>query len=199
MEKFLGETEQIPPMVSAIKVNGKKLYEYARAGIEVKRAPRPIVVHSFTLLSFSGEEAEVRAKVSRGTYIRTLLSDLCGEAGVIGSMSAFLREKSGIFTLENAVRLETLERLSPAERTALLLPTETLFESYPAFTLPPFFDRLITNGCTVDTAKLGLSGFPAGQRLRLYRENVFIALGEIREHDGVKGLCAVKQFPPDAD
>ena len=95
---FLGLYHQIPPMYSAVKVNGKKLYEYARAGMVVERKARPVFVHFFDLLSFGEGEAVFRIGVSKGTYIRTLLTDLCDRIGVLGAMSALEREKSGSFS-----------------------------------------------------------------------------------------------------
>ena len=195
---FVGAYDQIPPMISAVKVNGKKLYEYARLGQTVERKPRRVFVYSFTLLSFDGERAELRAEVSRGTYIRTLLTDLCGKMGVLGAMSALEREKSGIFTLESAVSLSELEEMNGEEREALLLPTEDLFLSYPALHLPAFYDRLVANGCAVLTEKLSLSG-TVGDRFRLCRDDAFYALASIVEENGKKKLKKIKNFAPDGE
>ncbi len=199
MTSFLGEYQQIPPMVSAIKVGGKKLYEYAREGKTVERKARPVLIHSFTLLSFSREEASFRAEVSKGTYIRTLLTDLCEKVGVLGAMSALEREKSGIFQVRDAICLSQLEEMAPEERQSLLLPTEQLFESHDSFHLPPFFDRLVANGCAVSTEKLGLSHKEVSCRLRLYQRGVFFALGEIVEEEGEKKLKKIKNFLPDGE
>lgn len=197
MEAFSGEYMQTPPMVSAVKVGGKKLYEYAREGIEIPRAARRVFVHRFELLSFSSEEAEFRAEVSKGTYIRTLLTDLCRKVGVLGAMSALEREKSGMFTLSDAVTLKELEAFSAAEREALLVPTERLFESHSVFHLPLFFDRLVANGCAVSVKKLKLEHVPAGERFRLYRDGAFFALGEVKEYEDGKKLVKIKNFPSD--
>ncbi|MBR7165320.1 MAG: tRNA pseudouridine(55) synthase TruB [Clostridia bacterium] len=199
MKEFLGAYQQIPPMVSAVKVDGKKLYEYARAGITVERKPRPVTVHSFELLSFSENEAEFRAKVSRGTYIRTLLVDLCAKLGVLGAMSALEREESAGLGLDTAVTLSCLEKMEGEERKKWLLPTEWLFRAHPVFELPPFFDRLVANGCAVNVEKLGLDSAAAGSRYRLYQNGVFFAVGEIREEEGAKKLFKIKNFPPDGE
>jgi tRNA pseudouridine55 synthase len=194
MSEMVGEYWQIPPMVSAIKVNGKKLYEYARDGVTVPREPRRMEIRSLELLSFSREEACIRAEVSKGTYIRTLLCDLCEKNGVLGTMSALTREKSGIFSLENTVTLETLEQMSLAERESILLPTEQIFDAHPIFELPDFFDALVANGCAVALRKLKKRG-EKGQRFRLYRNGSFFALGEIVEAEGELCLRAIKHFP----
>lgn len=196
MESFLGEYMQIPPMVSAVKVGGKKLYEYARQGITVERKPRKMHIFSLELLSFDGMEAEIRAEVSKGTYIRTLIVDLCEKMGVLGTMSSLEREKSGGFTLEDAVPISHLEKLTLEERANLLIPTERLFVKYPLVSLPSFFARLILNGCAVEINKLGISETKEHTFYRLYRENVFFAIGETLLCDGklcLKKTCAFLQ------
>ena len=189
---FPEEYLQTAPSYSAVKVNGKKLYEYARLGVEVERPRRQVKIYSLTLLSFSGSEAELSVSCSKGTYIRTLLCDLCRNAGVLGSMSALCREKSGGFLLEEALRLEELEKMSPSEREEALLPTERLFAEYPVLAPAPFFARLIQNGCAVKAEKCGLTGAEkAGSRYRLYNECGFFALGELR--DDPEGLLLFKR------
>ncbi len=194
----LGSSQQIPPMISAVKVGGKKLYEYAREGKIVEREPRDIFVHEISLLSFSREEATVRARVSKGTYIRTLLVDLCQSVGVLGAMSALEREKSGMFSLEQSVKLEEIESLTGEEREALLLPTEDLFSAFPIYELPPFFDRLILNGCAVSAQKMGLVA-QEGQRFRLSLKGDFLALGQIVREKGEMALKKIKDFPKDGE
>ena len=191
-----GDSMQIPPMVSAVKIGGRKLYEYARAGETVERQGRPIRVDRIEVLSFTPEEAELRVTCSRGTYIRTLISDLCKTCGVLGAMSALCREESGGFSLKDAVTLAELEGLTLPEREALLIPAEQLFAALPAVYLPPFFDKLIANGLTVAQYKLK-SDLPGGQRARLYREGVFFALGEGVDSPEGPALKKIKVFPPD--
>ncbi len=192
-ESLLGPSQQIPPMMSAVKVNGKKLYEYLREGLSVERKPRPIYVYELSILSFSEEEATLRATVSRGTYIRTLLTDLCRKVGVIGAMSALERTKSGPFSVEGAKTLGELEAMSFEERERLILPTEALFADYPAFPLPDFYDKLIQNGCSVLCEKLSLD-LPVGTRLRLLKDGTFFALGEILSDEEGKKLKKIKEF-----
>lgn len=196
MENFLGEYMQIPPMVSAVKVGGKKLYEYARQGIAVERKARKMHVFHLELLSFEGNEAVIRAEVSKGTYIRTLICDLCEKMNVLGTMSSLEREKSGGFFLKDAISLPELEKLSLEEREARLIPTERLFEKYPVLPLPAFFARLVLNGCAVDLRKLGVSEEKEHIFYRLYDENGFFAVGETVFCDGllcIKKTCAFLQ------
>ena len=193
-ESFVGEYSQIPPMVSAVKIGGKKLYEYAREGIVVERKPRLVHVHRLEVLSWNGEEATIRVSVSKGTYIRTLITDLCRKVGCLGVMTSLVREKSGIFSLEQAVDFSSLEKMTQEEREELLFPTEQVFFSYPVFPLPDFFDGLIANGCAVLIRKLNLKASP-GDCFRLYRDGSFFALGEIVEDEEGLKLRTKKQFP----
>ena len=189
---------QVPPMVSAVKIGGKKLYEYAREGKVIERPARRVFVHSFRLCDFSGEEAGFIAEVSKGTYIRTLLTDLCARIGCKGAMSGLERVKSSSFTSEQAVTIERLEQMTLSEREGTLIPTEELFASHPVFHLPAFYDKLIANGQAVLCRKLGLSEEKVGARYRLYQKGAFFALGEIVSRDGEPCLFKIKDFPAES-
>lgn len=193
MREFSGEYDQIPPMISAVKIGGKKLYEYAREGKTVERKARRVHIFSMELLEFDRDQAALRVICSRGTYIRTLLCDLCRAAGGLGAMSELVREKSGGFTLRDCVTLSDLEEMTPEEREDLLIPVERLFGEYPSVRLEAFYEKLIKNGCRVKTAKLHIHE-PVGQRVRLINENGFWALGEICEEDGDPVLVKIKDF-----
>lgn len=193
---FQGDLLQTPPMVSAIKVGGKKLYEYARQGKTIERRPRPITVHSFDLLDASPDRALFRIEVSRGTYIRTLLYDLCRHMGVLGVMDELEREASGAFCLSSSVTLEELEHMDDAARAERLIPIEQLFASLPALYLPPFLDRLIASGQRVILSKFRRDD-PVGTRFRLFYSGTFFAVGEVIEEDGAKKLFKIKEFLPD--
>lgn len=194
---FVGEYMQTPPMVSAVKIDGKKLYEYAREGKVIDRPARRVFVHRLELCSFSENEASFEAEVSKGTYIRTLLTDLCARVGCIGAMSALERTKSGAFLLKDAVTLSMLEEMTPSQREDVLLDTERIFEQYPIYRLPDFYGKLISNGLAVSCRKLGLSREPTGKRFRLYLSDAFFALGEIVEREGETCLFKIKNFPAD--
>ena len=194
---FLGEYMQVPPMVSAVKIGGKKLYEYAREGKVIERPARKVFVHKFKLCDFTGEEAVFLAVVSKGTYIRTLLTDLCARVGCIGAMSELERTKSSSFLLENTFTLDQLEKMSPAERENVLVNTEELFVEYPVYPLSDFYGKLIATGQAVLCSKLGLADAEVGERFRLYRNNAFFALGEIVSVEGEKRLFKIKEFPAD--
>ena len=146
-----GEQMQVPPMYSALKVNGKKLYELAREGKEVERKARKVTIFGIRLLQFlPPDRAEILVDCSKGTYIRTLCADLGKRLGCGAHMETLLRTKSGRFTLENACSLEELRTLATENRLeeALLSMEEALMQ-YPAVTVQPRADRLMANGCKI--------------------------------------------------
>ena len=112
---FLGESMQLPPMVSAVKVGGKKLYELARKGVEVEREPRPITIHDIKINSCEVPDCEFEVKCSKGTYIRTLASDIGRKLGCGGVLTSLRRLQSGRFELKNAIALETLKNMDQTE------------------------------------------------------------------------------------
>ncbi len=133
LPKFRGKIQQIPPMYSAIKVNGQKLYELARKGKEIARQPREIEIFELTCLEFSGETARLRIHCSKGTYIRTLCKDIGEALGCGGCMEMLRRVQAGDYTVAEAVALEQLLESETPE--ACLLPIDSMFGEHPAVTL----------------------------------------------------------------
>lgn len=130
---FLGEQEQLPPLYSAIKVDGKKLYEYARAGKDVARKPRKIVISEIVPLGFTEDgEYRFRLTVSKGTYVRTICHDLGERLSCGGAMSSLRRLRAGAFRIEEA---STLEEVLAEGGEARILPLDSLFRAHPAMTL----------------------------------------------------------------
>ena len=148
LPKFRGEILQVPPMYSAIKVNGQKLYDLARKGREVERQPRPITIHELQLLEFSGNEARLRVRCSKGTYIRTLCKDIGEALGCGGCMAALRRVEAGEYTLEGSIPLRQLLDISEAgeDVEAMLRPVDTMFASHPKLKLNEKQARLVKNG-----------------------------------------------------
>lgn len=133
LPRFTGEIQQIPPMYSAIKINGQKLYDLARKGKEVERKPRPVTIFALEIVGQSGPaDFVLRCVCSKGTYIRTLCHDIGQVLGAGGCMSSLRRTMAAGFTLEQAVTLEDVQ----ARGAALLLPTDRYFDRYPAYTVP---------------------------------------------------------------
>ena len=148
LPKFRGDILQVPPMYSAIKVNGQKLYDLARKGREVERQPRPITIHELQLLEFSGNEARLRVRCSKGTYIRTLCKDIGEALGCGGCMAALRRVEAGEYTLEGAITLRELLDISERGEDVehLLRPVDTMFASHPKLKLNEKQARLVKNG-----------------------------------------------------
>ena len=111
LPRFRGDILQIPPMYSAIKVNGQKLYDLARKGREVERQPRPITIHELQLLEFAGNEARLRVRCSKGTYIRTLCHDIGQKLGVGGTLAALRRTRRGKFNISDAITIEKIKEM----------------------------------------------------------------------------------------
>jgi tRNA pseudouridine55 synthase len=135
LPRFVGEIEQIPPMHSALKHQGRPLYEYARAGIEIDRPPRKVTIRSLDMLECAPPRVVFDVQCSAGTYIRTLAQDIGATLGCGAHLTALTRLGSGGFKLERAHSLAELEALDPAQRQALLLPADCLVAHLPAVLL----------------------------------------------------------------
>lgn len=132
LPQFTGNIQQIPPMYSAIKINGKKLCDIARKGREVERKPRPLTIYELEILDQTGPaDFTLRCVCSKGTYIRTLCHDIGAALGCGGCMASLRRTMAAGFTLSQAVSLDDLQ----AQGEALLLPTDRFFEDFPAYTI----------------------------------------------------------------
>ena len=144
LPQFLGKIQQIPPMYSALKVNGQKLYDLARKGKEVERQSREIEIFRLECLEFSGNTARLLVHCSKGTYIRTLCKDIGAALGCGGCMAALRRVSAGEYTIEESVPLQTLlEAKDPAE---YLRPVDSMFRNYPTVTLTEKQELRCRNG-----------------------------------------------------
>ncbi len=138
LRSFVGEIEQVPPMYSAVKVGGKKLYELAREGVEIERKSRKVQIYAIRILDMDLPTATVRFEVdcSKGTYIRTLIHDVGVALGCYAHMTKLIRTKSGGFTLEDAYTCEQLLEMKDSGMLSnVLLPTERVFDKYPKIVL----------------------------------------------------------------
>lgn len=144
LENFRGEIMQIPPMYSALKINGQKLCDLARKGREVERQPRPITIHELTLLAVEEDGIHLRVRCSKGTYIRTLCKDIGQALGCGGCMAALRRVSAGEYTIEEAVPLqELLESEDPGK---YLRSVDTMFRNFPEVILTPNQEKRCRNG-----------------------------------------------------
>ena len=144
LPKFRGEIMQVPPMYSALKVNGQKLYDLARRGKEVERQPRPITIHELTLLGMDTEGIHLRVRCSKGTYIRTLCKDIGEALGCGGCMAALRRVEAGEYTQTEAVPLQVLLETENPEQ--YLRPVDSMFRNYPQVSLSPKQETRCRNG-----------------------------------------------------
>lgn len=172
LPKFTGKIAQIPPMYSAIKVDGKKLYELARAGKEVERKPREITIFSLELLEFSGETAKIRVHCSKGTYIRTLCHDIGAALGCGACMETLRRTAAGEYTLADSVGLDTL--LNAERPEDYLRDVDTLFRQYPAVTLTEKQTLRCRNGNSFSIA------LPEGSYRAYDGQGTFLMLAKVR-------------------
>ncbi len=186
LETFIGPQQQTPPMYSAVKIGGKKLYELARKGQNVERKPRNIVIRELELQRFDGKTAQLRVVCSKGTYIRTLCHDIGAALGVGGCLSSLRRTRAGRFSLADCVTLEEIQQArEQGNHMALLRPVDSLFACYPALYLGEKETLRCKNG-----AENAIPGMPDGD-YRVYGPgNEFLMLG--KSQNGV--LRTVKSF-----
>ena len=192
---FSGDIMQIPPMYSALKVNGQKLYDLARKGIEVEREARPITIHSISATPTSDPKDYILSvECSSGTYIRTLCEDIGTSLGCGAAMATLKRTLAGNFDIEHSYTIEEVEALTEEKRYALLHPTEDLFFEFEQIKLPTFYEKLSRNGCEIYLKKIGYD-LPLGQRVRLCSQaGDFYALGEVKDYENGKAIKAIKLF-----
>ncbi len=172
---FQGEYMQVPPMYSALKVNGKKLYELARAGKEVERQARTVTIHEIEILEINLPVVKMRVACSKGTYIRTLCADIGAKLGCGGTMKSLLRTKVGPFSLEKAITLKQLEELRDAEKIEeVLFAVDSAFEECPALHILPEFKKLIDNGNSFYAKQTEeKKTYPGEVWVRVYAEDTF--------------------------
>ena len=188
---FVGPYEQIPPMYSALKVNGKKLYELAREGKEVERKARPVVIHKIEILEMELPTLTIRVRCSKGTYIRTLCYDLGEKLGCGAAMAALERTKSGQFSLDTAFTLAELEaKLKEAGEhreeviQSLVIPVDKMFSELQELRLLPEWERLVQNGNSFEEKNLKQE----------YKENDRIDKSQYRVYIGEDVFMGVYEF-----
>lgn len=187
LEQFRGETDQIPPMYSALKVNGQKLCDLARKGIEVERKPRRITISRLELLQFDGTDGVIDVDCSSGTYIRSLVDDIGRALNTGAVMTSLVRTCACGYGIGEAYPLEELRVKPPEELEGLLLPTESVFKDYPAIYLDSEQKRLYLNGVRLDVKRL--RSVPEGRMFRVYAGE-FLGIAKTSADE----LISVKRF-----
>lgn len=161
LPEFCGKIMQLPPMYSAVKVGGKRLYDLARKGIEVERTPREIEIYRLSLFDFDEKSQSGRLEIdcSKGTYIRTLINDIGERLGTLGHMTALERTFSQGFTLDKAVTLGELEEAAKNGRAdEIIIPIERCFDCFPRINLSQNQERLYRNGVRLDPKRVSGAG-----------------------------------------
>ena len=182
LERFRGEIMQIPPMYSALKVNGQKLCDLARKGRQVERQPRPVTIHELTLLSREGDTLRLRVRCSKGTYIRTLCADIGEALGCGGCMQALRRTQAGEYTIAEAVPLQQL--LESPEPETYLRDVDTMFRGYPGVKLTVNQEKRCRNGNAFSVS------LPGGTYRAYSQSGEFLMLAKVE--DGV--MSTIKSF-----
>lgn len=163
--KFIGPYDQIPPMYSAIKVNGQRLYDLARKGTVIERKARPITIHDITILDFvmdsnhplAVKEVRMRVSCSKGTYIRTLCKDIGEQLGVGGCMKSLLRTKVSVFELTNSLKIDEVEQLMINQQIdQVLMPVDACFTHLPKAVVYEEFDKFLYNGNKLKVQQLNV-------------------------------------------
>ncbi len=176
-QQFTGEISQTPPMYSALKFEGKALYEYARAGVEIERKARRVTIQNIEVNSFAGDVAVISVTCSKGTYIRTLAEDIGKQLGCGAHLIGLRRTATADYQIAQAVTLEQFEAMSEEERLAALAPPDSAVHYLPAITLDDDAAFYLLQGQAVWCS----GAIPTGL-LRLYNEQqVFLGLGELQD------------------
>lgn len=173
LQQFTGSIAQVPPMYSALKFHGKKLYELARAGITVEREPRKVEIYRLHLLAYQEQCLYLEVFCSKGTYIRSLAEDIGFYLGCGASVAELRRTKAGSYTIAGAWQIEQLRALSATELRQCLLPADAPLAAMPALNLTAQQAVSVNYG-----QRILISGLDAGM-VRLYNDDIFLGLGEV--------------------
>ena len=193
---FTGDYDQIPPMYSALKVDGKKLYELARAGKEVERKPRRVHIEEIEIQHIELPTVKMRVVCSKGTYIRTLCHDIGAKLGCGGTMEELTRSRVGIFRIEDALTLAQLEQLRNENRiSSVIIPPDTIFESDKAVVVNEQGHKMVQNGNYLGLKHLSERPHLSDkEEVRVYDgAGMFYGIYAFHEADGI--LKPVKMFP----
>lgn len=190
---FIGKYKQVPPMYSAVKIDGKKLYELARNGIIIEREPREVEIYSIEIISINGPRVLIDVNCSKGTYIRTLCADIGDKLDCGAHMSFLIRKKAGIFDINSAITIEEIRDLHNNNKlSAGMIKIEEVFNNFREVILDEQKEKKILNGVPV---KVAIDGVKSGEIFRVYNENGdFVLLGEVVTNTGKTLLKSKKIF-----
>ncbi len=195
VNNFVGEIEQIPPMYSAIKVEGQKLYQLARKGVEIERKPRKITVYNINVYDFDGTSFMMDVHCGKGTYIRSLCRDIGEALGCGATMDTLERTMSGIFTKENAY---TFEQIEQAVKTGIvnemIMHPETVLGDFVKIDVNEENKAKIRNGIRLRPAQLSINEYCENQIFRIYASGELMCLLKVKNCDGQMLMAIEKSF-----
>jgi len=190
---FVGDYDQVPPMYSALKVDGRKMVDIAREGGEVERKPRRVVIRNIKCEKIERDLYRLEVECSKGTYIRTLCADIGKKLGCGGAMASLCRTRAGAFDLSMAHTIEELDSMSDKEVRSLVLPADGLFPDFPKVELVDFYSKLAHSGTEIYLKKIG-ENFPVGTHVRLCHNGEFFAIGRVDEYETGFAIRPIKQL-----
>ena len=188
MNTFIGEIEQVPPMYSALKVNGRKLYDLAREGIEIERKRRRVNIYDIDLLDFDFPRAKIRVTCSKGTYIRTLVDDIGEKLGTFAYVDKLVRARVGEFDIKDAIKSEDILEISREDLLKKLYPIDTALKNFEKIVLDKSYLEKLINGQVVEVEK------NYGKIIRVYCEDEFLGLGNSYRENNKNFLKMEKVF-----
>lgn len=188
MKTFKGEIDQIPPMYSALKVNGKKLYDFAREGIEIERKKRKVNIYDIELLDFAFPKATIRVTCSKGTYIRTLVDDIGEKLGSLAYVNELARVRVGELDIKESIKSQDLLEIPKEDLINKLYPIDTALKDFDKIILDRKYLENLVNGQIVEVDK------NYGKIIRVYAGDDFIGLGNNFSQDGKNFLKMEKVF-----
>jgi tRNA pseudouridine55 synthase len=183
LARFRGPIRQVPPMYSALKRDGKPLYEYARAGITLEREARDITIHALDMLAYEAPYLTLCVTCSKGTYVRVLGEDIGTVLGCGAHLTSLRRTRVGNLSIDAAVTLEKLAALAEEERSQTLAPVDALLSTFEAVTLPEALAKRFAQGQRLTLEKEGMSGPAHAGRVRVYHADTGALLGTAQWHD----------------
>ncbi len=192
LESFRGEIDQLPPKYSAIRVNGKRLYEYAREGLEVEIKSRKVVIHEIEVIKFSGNRIMFDVACSKGTYIRSICHDLGQMLGCGATMSFLLRTQSGIFNIDDSLTLESLEEINIEDY--LFAMDEPLGHLGELSILDANAFRVISNGGMLETRRFNMTKCDPDGYNKIYYNDLFVGIGSLHKENNTEFIKIKKIF-----
>ncbi len=183
------EIDQVPPMYSAVKINGKKLYELARKGKTIERNSRKVKIYSLNILKTLKNKAIIEVSCSKGTYIRTLIKDICIKSGTIGVMSSLIRTDSGGLQINDSLTIEQIKCLTEKNIYDFLKPIDECLIDFDRYTVPEKYFKKLING-----VKLKIQDEIVSEKILVYCKNEFIGIGKTIFIDNEKFLKLTNMF-----